>query len=294
MSATTAPKPIYDVLVNFADNHFGKVNKYAETGVPDYNTPIAQDCVRKVFVALEGVTRDLRRQGRLGKLVVNQLGDGTEGSNMRPGQALNIDRSVGEQKDDFVAAHTAFARDAQKLGYESVDEIFTGDNHGRIGRRLDDDKTCDTHTYDAAQRLATALEPHGIHVRVPVREWRYYRLRNFDHYTEHGHRMAGGGKTHPAQKAQQHIRERRDLLGIRPHYAHFAHFHTYYLADLTCGTTVFGSPAMPVGDHFICNVLNLGAGGAQLILPQHETEGIVEPRLVKLFPARGDFQVEVL
>jgi hypothetical protein len=284
----------HDVIVNCSDQHFGKVNVEQRTGVPAYNSQIAADCVNKLFEALTQTTADLRKQGPLGKLVINQLGDGCDGSNMRPGHALRIDKSIGEQKDDFVASQTAFALKTKKLGYSDVIILFTGDNHGRIGRKLDDDLVHDTHTYDTAQRLRTALEPQGITVRVPDREYQWYKLGVFTHYTEHGHRMPGGGRSHPAQKAQQHVKERKELLGIRPDYVHFGHFHCYYTFQMTSGTTVIGSPSQPIGDDFTCGVINQAAGGAQIILPQHATQGIVNPRLVKLFPQRGDLAIEVL
>jgi len=296
MVASILVKPRYDCLVNESDQHYGKTAIPGRLGISEgFSTAIARDARKKLLQALAETTAQLRKEGTLGDLVINELGDGCEGSNMRPGQALRIDMSIGEQKTAFIDDTVEFVLAAEKMGWKRVRVRFTSDNHSRLGRKLDDDTVVDLHVADVARDVAHRLQSSQRSAGHELeREFCWYRLGNFTHYSEHGHRFKGGGKAHPANAAQNYVKERKELLGIKPNYVHFGHYHCYYWFQMTNGTTVIGSPSVPVGDDFTCNVINQAAGGAQLILPQHETAGIVNPRLVRFFAPRTDLAVEVI
>lgn len=278
-----------DVIVILADNHVGKLVLPEDCG----EGFIYNKCVFLEYLArIEAECYEtLRLFGQKGVRNIYPLfvGDNTDGATMRAGHPFKVDMSIGEQAVFACDAYAGFMLSLAKMGYAQVKGRAVGGNHGRVGRKLDDNPYADSHEVVMYQMLKRSLEGRDGHVSLYVGggETDYFRIGEQKITMEHAHRATGGygGSPIPAVRDRFATLRANNLIGDYD-LAISAHFHQEFLQYDGGGRLLVGSGSMDGGDDYVCHTLGKDSSSSQWILAQHPVEGIVYTQPVRLAPRR--------
>jgi hypothetical protein len=251
------------VLV-ISDVHVGKWVMSEEVGDSfGYSVPEFKRRLGKLREALAEIIAIHRRSIPIKRLYVLMLGDLVDGSDMRPGQKLRVDQTVGAQTLTFSREFVPFLAGLGQM-FDEVRVIVVGGNHGRVGKP-GENMPWDNFDVMAGHFLETALQfAPNIKVHVSHRPYEIARINGLEIYMAHGESVRGGSglasvPTYGIAKAAA-----RDVgLHQRLFDAYIiGHFHTAQDLDIN-GIPVLINGCWDGGDSYSVNQLHVASVPAQ-------------------------------
>lgn len=251
------------VLV-ISDVHVGKWVNPDEVGDSfGYSVPAFAERVERLKSALIEIIDIHRRSIPIKTLYVLMLGDLVDGSDMRPGQKLRVDQTVGRQTLVFAREFVPFLASTAQM-FDDVRVIVVGGNHGRVGKP-GENMPWDNFDVLAGFFLQTALQlVPNISVHVSQKPYEIARIGGLEVYMAHGESIRGGAGLASvpvygvAKAAARDVGLHRRLFDAYI----IGHFHTAQDMEVN-GVPVLINGCWDGGDSYSINQLHVASIPAQ-------------------------------
>lgn len=286
------------VLV-ISDVHVGKWVDPIEVGAAfGYNVPEFERRLANIRRRFDSIIDIHRRAIPIKRLYVLMLGDLVDGSDMRAGQKIRVDATVGAQTLIFAQHMAPFLTGLSQM-FEEVRVIVVGGNHGRVGKP-GDNKPIDNFDVMAGHFLQVALQNvENVKVHVSHKPYEIARIGGLDVYMAHGEAVSGSGGFAGVPAAGVARAAARDVGMHRRLFDAYVigHFHNAQDLDMN-GIPVLINGAWDGGDAFSVNRLKMASVPAQWLFGVNDTNITWRYRLYPSAPKRMpspvfDFDEEV-
>lgn len=269
-----------------SDVHVGKLVEPSVVGDEyGYNVEQFDAMAEAIFNSVGEITTIHRNSYPVRKLNIFLLGDLVDHSDMRPGQKLRVDLTVGQQVLTLVKTFVPLlAGAAQK--FDTVNVIGVGGNHGRVGKP-GENLPVDNFDVIAMEMMAIALQNYtNIIFNVSHRPYAVVELiPGFVAHLSHGEKVgrgAGGFSGIPTDATARSGAKDNGLHGRLFDLVVFGHFHNPQWLNIN-GTPTVINGAWDGGDDFSVNELKMASLPSQWFFGLHPRRGVtwryeIQPR----------------